>query len=80
MPGGGSAQAAAGPDTGIVAAGQSVFAGQGGTGPVLYFDKRLSADGTVSCATCHDPAHGFTDGAAVSTGIEADAAAAAPRR
>ena len=21
----------------------------------LYFDKRLSADGTVSCATCHDP-------------------------
>jgi cytochrome c peroxidase len=38
-------------------------------GRYLYFDPRLSADGTVSCATCHDPRHGFTDGAAVSTGI-----------
>lgn len=25
-------------------------------GETLFFDKRLSADGTVSCATCHDPA------------------------
>jgi cytochrome c peroxidase len=25
-------------------------------GMVLYFDPRLSADGTVSGATCHDPA------------------------
>ena len=38
-------------------------------GRYLYFDKRLSADGSVSCATCHDPQHGFTDGAAFSTGI-----------
>jgi cytochrome c peroxidase len=38
-------------------------------GRYLYFDKRLSADATVSCASCHDPNHGFTDGAAVSTGI-----------
>src|SRR5205814_352814 len=38
-------------------------------GRYLYFDRRLSSDGTVSCATCHDPAHGFTDAAAVSTGI-----------
>ena len=38
-------------------------------GRYLYFDKRLSADGTVSCASCHDPQHGFTDGAAFSTGI-----------
>jgi cytochrome c peroxidase len=27
----------------------------------LYFDPRLSADGTISCATCHDPRHAFTD-------------------
>ncbi len=27
----------------------------------LYFDKRLSVNGTVSCATCHDPANAFTD-------------------
>jgi cytochrome c peroxidase len=38
-------------------------------GKLLYFDKRLSADGTVSCATCHDPKFAFTDGKAVSDGI-----------
>ena len=38
-------------------------------GRYLYFDRRLSADGTVACATCHDPQHGFTDGAALSSGI-----------
>ncbi len=38
-------------------------------GKLLYFDKRLSADDTISCATCHDPKYGFTDGAPVSTGI-----------
>jgi len=39
-------------------------------GRILYFDKRLSLDETISCATCHDPKFGFTDGAAVSTGIK----------
>src|ERR1041385_4705016 len=39
-------------------------------GRYLYFDKRLSADNSVSCASCHAPEHGFTDGAAVSTGIK----------
>jgi len=39
-------------------------------GRYLYFDPRLSADGTVACATCHDPRRGFTDCAAVSTGIK----------
>jgi len=38
-------------------------------GKQLYFDARLSADGTVSCATCHQPKLGFGDGAPVSTGI-----------
>lgn len=38
-------------------------------GRMLYFDKRLSADGTVACASCHSPQFGFTDGAPVSTGI-----------
>lgn len=28
----------------------------------LFFDSRLSADGRVSCATCHDPARQFQDG------------------
>ena len=35
----------------------------------LYFDKRLSSDSTIACATCHSPKYGFTDGAPVSTGI-----------
>src|SRR5260370_31992970 len=26
----------------------------------LFFDSRLSGDGTVACATCHDPAPAFT--------------------
>lgn len=39
-------------------------------GRSLFFDKRLSADNTVSCATCHDPKSGFTDHLPVSTGIK----------
>jgi cytochrome c peroxidase len=38
-------------------------------GQKLFFDGRLSADGTVACATCHDPAHAFSDGRPVSIGI-----------
>jgi len=38
-------------------------------GKQLYFDKRLSLNGTISCATCHDPERGWTDQAPVSTGI-----------
>ena len=30
-------------------------------GKKLYFDTRLSRDGTVACATCHDVSRGFTD-------------------
>ena len=40
-----------------------------GLGQKLFFDGRLSADGTVACATCHDPARAFTDGRPVSIGI-----------
>lgn len=39
-------------------------------GEKLFNDKRLSADDTVSCATCHEPAKGFVDGKALSTGIK----------
>ncbi|MGH6970103.1 MAG: cytochrome-c peroxidase, partial [Caulobacteraceae bacterium] len=35
----------------------------------LYFDKRLSGDGTISCASCHVPADGFSTRTAVATGI-----------
>ncbi|MGO9452975.1 MAG: cytochrome-c peroxidase [Candidatus Binataceae bacterium] len=39
-------------------------------GEKLFFDGRLSADGTVACSTCHDPAHAFTDAREVSIGIK----------
>ena len=35
----------------------------------LFFDPILSADRTVSCATCHQPEHGFASPEAVSVGI-----------
>ncbi|MEX2188991.1 MAG: cytochrome c peroxidase [Pirellulales bacterium] len=38
-------------------------------GKQLYFDPRLSRDNTVSCASCHDPAKGWSNGEAVATGI-----------
>jgi cytochrome c peroxidase len=39
-------------------------------GRQLYFDGRLSADGTISCATCHAPDKGFSDNRPTSTGIK----------
>jgi len=38
-------------------------------GKKLYFDRRLSLDDTVSCATCHDPRHGFAEPRPVSIGV-----------
>ncbi len=38
-------------------------------GRYLFFDPILSGDGTVSCATCHDPDLGFSDGKALGEGI-----------
>ncbi len=38
-------------------------------GRTLFFDTHLSADGSVSCATCHQPDRAFTDGKAVAEGI-----------
>ena len=38
-------------------------------GQKLFFDARLSANGTVACATCHNPARAFTDGRPTSIGI-----------
>ena len=35
-------------------------------GKKLFFDRRLSGDGTMSCATCHDPETGFADALATS--------------
>jgi cytochrome c peroxidase len=39
-------------------------------GRKLFFDARLSADGKVSCASCHDPKMAFADGKVVAEGID----------
>lgn len=38
-------------------------------GDKLYHDKRFSADGKVSCATCHEESKAFTDNLSVSKGF-----------
>jgi len=38
-------------------------------GRKLFFDKRLSLDGTIACASCHDPRKAFTDQLTTSRGI-----------
>jgi cytochrome c peroxidase len=38
-------------------------------GELLFNDQRFSADGEVSCATCHSPDLAFTDGLPVSEGF-----------
>jgi cytochrome c peroxidase len=38
-------------------------------GKLLFFDKRLSKNNTIACASCHMPTLAFTDGQPVSMGI-----------
>jgi cytochrome c peroxidase len=39
-------------------------------GRTLFDDKRLSADGKVSCSTCHQPDRAFIDGRTVAQGVQ----------
>jgi cytochrome c peroxidase len=39
-------------------------------GRQLFFDKQLSRDGTLACASCHDPKRAFSDGRAVARGVD----------
>lgn len=38
-------------------------------GKQLFFDPRLSSDESVSCATCHDPKHGWSNNDSIATGV-----------
>jgi len=38
-------------------------------GRKLFFDQRLSADDTISCAKCHVPEKGFSDGRPLALGV-----------
>ena len=39
-------------------------------GRQLFFDRRLSRDGSLACATCHDPARGFSDHRPIAVGVD----------
>jgi len=39
-------------------------------GAQLFFDPRLSTTGTISCASCHVPESGWSDGRAVAVGLQ----------
>jgi cytochrome c peroxidase len=47
-------------------------------GRQLFFDPILSGDGTVACATCHRPAHGFSGGPSRPRGVGGRPAARKP--
>ncbi len=49
--------------------GQRVAPARVETGKMLFFDVRLSADRSISCATCHDPQRGFADDRPLSIGV-----------
>jgi cytochrome c peroxidase len=53
----------------VVPADNPMTADKVALGRHLFYDKRLSADGTMACASCHEQARAFTDGKAVSTGV-----------
>ncbi|MCI4650898.1 cytochrome c peroxidase [Phaeodactylibacter sp.] len=39
-------------------------------GRVLFYDKKLSANGTIACASCHKQDKGFSDDATLSVGFD----------
>lgn len=39
-------------------------------GRQLFFDPRLSRDGSLSCASCHRPERAFADGRAIAVGVD----------
>ena len=51
---------------GSASSAEPVFSSQTELGKALFNDANLSANRTQSCATCHDPAKGFSDGLALS--------------
>ncbi|MGE3152942.1 MAG: cytochrome-c peroxidase [Nitrospiraceae bacterium] len=57
------------PDMFVVPADNPITEKKVELGRLLFFDKRLSKNNTIACASCHMPALAFTDGQPVSTGI-----------
>ena len=68
-----------GPKTGLPAARDGFSPQQIDLGRYLFFDPLLSADGSISCASCHHPELGFADGRPRSVGLDgAEVSRAAP--
>jgi len=53
----------------VVPASNPMTVGRIELGKQLYFDPRVSLNGTVSCATCHNPEKGWSDGQVTTIGI-----------
>jgi len=48
-------------------------------GRVLFYDKRLSRNNTVSCSSCHQQAHAFSDSSIASVGVAGTTSRHTPR-
>jgi cytochrome c peroxidase len=48
-------------------------------GRVLFYDKRLSRNNTVSCSSCHQQAHAFSDSSIASIGVAGTTGRHSPR-
>lgn len=57
------------PDSAVIPADNPLTKDKVELGRLLFFDKRLSKDNTIACASCHLSKFAFTDGQRVSTGI-----------
>ena len=50
--------------------GSNLITDKGATlGRVLFYDKKLSSNNTISCASCHQQANAFSDVAVASQGV-----------
>ena len=58
------------PVAAVIPASNPMTKGKVELGKQLYYDQRISLDATVSCASCHDPAKGWTDSMKTSVGIK----------
>jgi cytochrome c peroxidase len=53
----------------VVPAGNAMSDAKVELGRFLFYDKRLSSNGAISCATCHQQAHAFSDPRVVPVGV-----------
>jgi cytochrome c peroxidase len=53
-----------------VPAGNAMSTSKVELGRHLFYDKRLSRDGSKSCASCHDQSRAFTDGRSLAVGLD----------